>query len=254
MKTILKISRYLLIAIVVVLTLLVGLSVLLQGRITQIFRNEVKRYSATAVDLEKVSFSLLKGFPKATVEFKNIRIESPAKGYISLDSISSETYFLEAENIYASFNIRDIIDKKYSIEKLSVKNGSFMLVKDSLGISSKRLIKEEYRNDSAKISFDLEDIRLENTKFIYLDVDRGFIFDTYFLNAAGKLSLTDARSSLELKSSFNINNLTSKNKALLKQALHGDIKGSVLISRDSINFRQIELVANNQKFNVRGLS
>lgn len=252
MKTILKISRYLIIAIVVGLTLLIGLSVLLQSRITQIFRNEINRYTATGVDVEKVSFSLLKGFPKATVEFKNIRIESPTENNISTDSISINNIFLEAENIYASFNIRNIIDKKYSIEKLTVKNGSFMLVKDSLGLTIKRLIKEEYRNDSSKISFDLEDIRLDNTKFIYLDGDRGFIFDTYILNAAGKLSLSDDITSLELKSNFNINNLTLKNKAILTQGLNGDIEGSLLISQDSVNFRQIQLVANNQKFSIEG--
>ena len=252
MKIILKISRYLLITILLALALLTGLSLIFQGRITQIFRSEVNKYTETDIDVEKVSFSLLKGFPKATVEFKNISIGSPVKYNFSSDSIPVNSNFLKAENIYASFNVRDILKKKYSIERLAVKNGNLLIIKDSLGLTSSRILKEEYKNDSSKISFDLQNIKIENTGFTYINKQNKFILNSYVNNAEGRLSLTDKRTSIEVKSNFDINSISAKEKTVLNPVLNGELEGKLLLSKDSINFNQLDLIINNQTLTING--
>ncbi len=74
MKSILKIVKYLLITLLVIFTLLVIGSLVFQSRITQIFTNEINRHIETTVNVEKIVFSLIRDFPKASVEFRNISI------------------------------------------------------------------------------------------------------------------------------------------------------------------------------------
>ena len=252
MKGLLKILKYLIITIIVILLLLFTASIMFQGRVTQIFSNEANKFIETDIVVEKVGFSLLKGFPKATVEFKNVRIKSPDSDNSWLDNTISENDFLTADLIYASFNVRDILKKKYTIDRISLKNCNVFIFSDSLDISTKRISKNSNKTDSSKVSFDLKNIRLENTGFKYYSTKNRFILDCTVDNASGKLSLDKGTTAIIVKTDYKINYLSSADKNILNPGIAGLIDGGLEISADSIHFRQIDLLIDNQALGVKG--
>ena len=71
MKKFLKISA---IVIAVLIVLLIAIPLLLKGKIADIVKTEANKMLNAKLDFEELDISLLRNFPKATIELKNLSV------------------------------------------------------------------------------------------------------------------------------------------------------------------------------------
>lgn len=133
MTRVLKIFKYLSLTIGLLVVLLITLSFVFQDKVTRFVLNELNKSINTTVSIGKIRLSLLKNFPKASLEFKDVIIGSPKYFIIPNDSVLDERNLLDAKVISASFRPIDLIRKSYNVEKISINGGSIMILSGGQG-------------------------------------------------------------------------------------------------------------------------
>ncbi|MBI3500998.1 MAG: AsmA family protein [Bacteroidetes bacterium] len=141
------------------------------------YENEVKEYmiqqlnkhlkTHVIVDSKNIHLSLLKNFPYASLDFKNVRmLESPVGKKIAVDTLFS------MEEVSLQFNVLDILQKKYVVKKLRAENGKVKLRRAKDGTENWDVWQKSNDTTSAASSesaFNLEKFQFRNIELVYLD-------------------------------------------------------------------------------------
>ncbi|MFI5172710.1 MAG: AsmA-like C-terminal region-containing protein [Chitinophagales bacterium] len=157
--------------ILVALAIFFGALILIAVMIPLLFENQVKglfirelnKNLATEITIkqEDIQLSIFKNFPEASVVFKNVGIRESFE--------RSKKNFLQAEEVSLLFNIRDIINGKYDIKNIIVKNGYCHLIQDKTGNINYKFWKDNEESSSESVSVNLEKVIMEGMDFQYLD-------------------------------------------------------------------------------------
>ncbi|NCP45915.1 MAG: hypothetical protein GW818_05705, partial [Flavobacteriales bacterium] len=123
---------------------------------TNFYEDEVKNFIITKineeiavpVNVEKVTFSVFKKFPYASLEFNNV-ILKPTNSKQDLASIRS---------VFLQFNIIDVINKNFVIKKIAVENGSLTLLVDKLGKDNFHILKSSENKNKNDNVFKLKHV------------------------------------------------------------------------------------------------
>ncbi|MCK6649115.1 MAG: hypothetical protein L6Q66_05635 [Bacteroidia bacterium] len=157
--------KFILFIVIAVITLL-GAGVV----IGYYYQDEVKEYvigelnkqlnTQVIVDGKDIDFTVIKSFPYASINFKNIK---------ALDAIPQEpkdTLF-NAKEISLQFNLIDIFKKEYKIKKLTIDDTELNIRIDKEGNDNFHFWKESNDTSASNFSFELEKIVLTNTHIVY---------------------------------------------------------------------------------------
>ena len=100
--------------------LVLGMFILLfiSGLVTYFYKDEVSLYLveelndhiSAEIDVEKVRFSVLKKFPKASVELENVVAYSPQGYFPKIQQFNTDTLF-SAQRTFVQFNLADLLIK-----------------------------------------------------------------------------------------------------------------------------------------------
>jgi len=133
MKIFLRIIKvFAILTIAVTVTLFTG-AFLLQDKVAGYILKSLNKNLATKFSFESVRLSFIKKFPLASLDLENIVVlSSPGFDRTCFGGINSDT-LLTAETVSLDFNITDIINGIYNIEKIGLKNGSLQLYSDTSG-------------------------------------------------------------------------------------------------------------------------
>lgn len=117
------------------------------------------------ISFESVELTLLKTFPYASLEFKNVK----CKEYLP-EKKPVENLF-EASYLYLQFNIWDLFSGKYSVKKITLRNADFNLYRDKKGQDNWHIWKEseKEKTEKEKFSFSLSAVKLDRVRLIYQD-------------------------------------------------------------------------------------
>ncbi len=193
-----------------------------QDEVKQLMINEVNKHVNTEIRVSDISFSVLRKFPRASVEFKDVLIKVP-EGYDHTEALrtSSDTLFT-AETLFLQFNIRDIFRKHYRVTSINARNGVLFLAVNSREQENFRFWKT---SDSPKEGFnlDLQDVRLNGYRFRFGDHPREIYLDS------------DLRR-LEMKGDFSKSSfrLTGAAQGISNEFSH---KGIIYSTRQEISLR-----------------
>ena len=145
------------------------------GMLTDILKTT---YGLT-LQVENVDVSLLSNWPQASVELKNI-------------SLASDLYpdknepFLKAGSIILSFNLAKLLEKKFIVKSISIKNAEVALIKDSLGNRNFAFKKQEVavqKDSTARdLSFEVNRITIKNTHFRFINRGKKQVIAMRFVN------------------------------------------------------------------------
>lgn len=120
---------------------------------------QVNQYLAVPVDVKEIDFTVWKTFPLASVNFKDVKI------YDALIN-DKKHYFLQAQDLYFSFNVLDIINKKYKVRSFSMENGEIYLRFNENGDGNYKFWKEITSSpNSEPLNVNLKKISGQNIKF-----------------------------------------------------------------------------------------
>lgn len=180
------------VGLILLLAILVPL--LFENQIKKIFISELNKNLATpvVVKTEDIDLQILRHFPEASLAFSHAGIRESFPG--------SDSNFLEAGEISLLFNIRNILHRNYTINKIIISDGICRLVTDKQGNINYKFWKPGSSGSSEELHISLEAVYLKNMQFAYTDFRNGedisllihnakmsgdFSSDTYTLSAKG---------------------------------------------------------------------
>ncbi len=122
------------------------------------------------VYLDEISFSLLKKFPYATLQLKNVTLLS-ATNFERQDFVSHTTdTLLWVDNLYLSLNMLSLFHRDVELTKVSLEKGFLNLVVDKKGRTNYSILKEIKTNEGDQefdFKFLLKQIALKNLSIRY---------------------------------------------------------------------------------------
>lgn len=163
-----KILKYFAITTLTLVVLIVGgafvVGYFYSDKVTSLVILELNKRIDTEVTTDKVSFSVLKKFPNASIEFENITIKSSKNIHKSDFKKTNADTLLRAKSLFLEFNIIDIIKENYTIKKINIENGKINILTDSYGEDNYQLWRNEIAQDNSSLRFELKDLQANNTK------------------------------------------------------------------------------------------
>jgi hypothetical protein len=133
MRLFINIVKWATVTIGAILLALLTLSFLLRNRVADIFLAAVNSTISTKVEIGGYNLSLIKKFPKAAVELRNVTVLS-SHGFdkSQFSTINTDT-LLTARSAFLEFGMIDILRGNYTIQRIALAGGRLNLYSDSSG-------------------------------------------------------------------------------------------------------------------------
>ncbi|TMU51042.1 AsmA-like C-terminal region-containing protein [Flagellimonas algicola] len=219
------------IGLLVLIALVISLPLLLEGKVAEIIKNKVNQNLNATLDFEEANLSLLKSFPNAHVELRNISLINKAP-------FEGDTLFA-SDGIALKMGISELFksaEQPIGIKSLDIEAAQLRIVVDENENANYDIGKEEggeatsseATSDSFTLSMD--SYAITNSEIVYHDLSSGMRLALSEMNHSGSgdlsleqsqlKTLTDALVSFEMDSTKYLNN----NKIYLDALIGIDLK------------------------------
>lgn len=167
-------KRILIIILLLVLTLAgaaIVFTYLYGDKITNRILTELNKQIRTEISVEKVQFSLLKKFPSATIEFKNIRaVHISELSLGDFTATTSDTLFY-LEHLFLEFSPFDLLDNNIHLKQVQALNGQVNMLTDLSGTDGYTFWKSDSTVSNANsFTSSIDDIRVKNVIYTLDDL------------------------------------------------------------------------------------
>ncbi len=198
MQKLKKVLIRLFIAFVLFVGTAIGLAAIFEDDVKQFAVRTINTFIQSEVKVANVEFSFLKKFPSASLEFQDVL------AYGTTEATKNDTLF-QAKSIFLAFDIWEIIQKEYSIKKLSFENGLIHLQIDRYGDENYIIWKTTTDSTaSTDLHFSLNEVTLKNVHFIYENNAKNVLFDSKFSDLALKGEFTATEYELDFNTDFQL--------------------------------------------------
>lgn len=198
------------------------------------------------VDGKDIDFTVLKNFPYASVDFKNVRALE------ALENKKKDTLF-KAGEISFQFNITDILKKKYDVKKIKIDNVDLKIRIDKNGRDNYHIWKTSKDTNSTAFSFGLEKIILTNVRFYYTNHQSDQNADVLIKKCALSGKFSNEKYALETSSDLFVNELTiDKTIYLRKKNVSAELALNVDNTMPSYKIKDGKITIENLLFEVVG--
>ncbi|HBC77391.1 MAG TPA: hypothetical protein DCZ51_02110 [Bacteroidales bacterium] len=170
MKLAAKILKIASIIFVSVLVLLFSLSLIMQNKVAGILLKTLNNNFSTKIETGSYRLSLIRKFPKASIELKNVLVHSsPDFDRAAFGGIKTDT-LLAAKSASIDFRSIDMLRGTYTFTKISVRSGKLNLYTDTSGHYNYDISKNDDKTDGAdNVKLNLNRINLSDIGFVYND-------------------------------------------------------------------------------------
>ncbi len=260
MKKLLKILLYLVIIFISLILVLTVVAKLSENKIADIALEQVSESIDAPIEIENVSFNLLRGFPFATIELNGITLGNPAT-LIGLDSnIFAGSELVNINKIYLSVKSQPLLDSKVEIVKIEIDGAELNYMVGASGATNYDFLMDTTLTDTVETVVDtaatplhltLKELSLKNIKCNYIDstiqvkakvfipelfVKANIRGEAYSGNVKGSMILSDC--SFE-ETNLNLMQLTT-------------ISFDLAYEKDSANIRDLTIITDGAKLNLKG--
>lgn len=247
MKLHLKRLLIFLVSVLVIIPLLALVaSFALEDKIKQQMIVEINKQLTVPVKVSgKITFTLLKHFPNAALQFERVSIENKLK--------VGEKQLAEIQELSILFSLSDILKNKFTIHSVVLRNGIVNIVIDKNGKSNLSILKPILASEKSNTSFQISNILLSNIRVTYSDFQTTFKLNT----RVRKLSLNGNffASSLDLIAKgelFIESGETTQNAIIANKQLNVDILLKINNSWKNISFTNNKLIIEQNPFICSG--
>ena len=210
--------------------------------------NELNKHLKVKVFINPndIDFTIIKTFPKAAIWFKNVTIMG------SWPDIPNDT-LLKAKSIYLLFNAKDIWNKRYVINQISIKNAALKVLVNDVGEANYEIWKPDEKADSKEKSaaFKLNKIVLDDFVFTYKSYQSRLKLASDFKEVTFSGNFTDAAYELNLNAEGFISSLKSNKKNYIKNK-NVSIDMSAAVNNNTYSISKAEVALNKLFFSVNG--
>jgi len=246
-----KIFRVLLFA--VFLSIIAGaiFAILYGDEITKIFVKEINKHLEAKIEVGDMRFSMLKKFPAAALELKNITVYTPTNFTKKEKSRFNNDTVLIAENLFLQFSLTDLFKKNYLIKAIHVKNGHLNIEVSNNNEKNFIIWKTTNDTETSKVKLQLKDVRFTNMEAAYFNRmnHSDFKFFLNRLNLRGELSKDSGR--LEISSDLLIRDLLI-NKTSYLQNMHAVTSFKLQVISGNYDIIKGEISVSDLDFRIAG--
>ncbi len=144
-------------------------------QLTAILVKTVNNQLSVKLEFETARLHLLKRFPGASVEFNNVIINSSPR-FATEQFQSIETgILLKADRASFEFSLKDLLNKNYTIESISLNRGLLQLLTDSAGGVNYEIRSRTIQSNNDNI-INLEKVNIRDLSVNYINKATGLIF------------------------------------------------------------------------------
>ena len=148
----------------------IGIAHVYQDEIEQLAIQNINEQLLTPIEVEDIEFSLIKKFPYASLELKNL---------MSLDAFQKDT-LVHAEKLFLKLNTLDLYKKNYTLQQLELHNGFARISFNKNGFPNYQ-IWHSVRDSSKNQTIDLNHVSLKNIHIQYSDIKSNLHISTLAL-------------------------------------------------------------------------
>ena len=220
------------------------------------YQNEVKDYvikeinkqlnTEIIVDGKDIDFTVIKNFPSASLNFKNVKVLEAIK------TKNKDTLF-NAGEISLQFNIVDVFYKKYHVKKIEISDARLKIKIDKNGNDNYHFWKPSVDTANVAFSFALEDIALHQIQFTFKNERTRQLVDATISKSKLSGNFSDKQYSLNTISDLYVNTLKVDSVTYLKKKnIHSEVELTVDTELPSYKIKNGKLKLENLLFEIGG--
>lgn len=139
----------------------------MQNRVAAYVIRSLNKNIATKFEFGSVRLSFLRKFPKASLDLKNVLVHSsPGFNKTAFATINTDT-LLAARSVLIEFDITDIINGIYNIERIGINEGRLNLFTDPSGLVNYEIISDSSKNTNVNFRLNLDRIVISDLYSTY---------------------------------------------------------------------------------------
>ncbi|ABG57500.1 conserved hypothetical protein; possible membrane protein [Cytophaga hutchinsonii ATCC 33406] len=121
---------------------------------------QINKRLNTKVDVsKKIDISILEKFPELSIGFHDVKCYEPGAG--------KPVIFASVKNLFITFDIKDVWNGNYIIDKVFLEDGHIHLRTDENGVHNFMILKKDTSTAKSNSDFSISFIQLKNIDFIY---------------------------------------------------------------------------------------
>ncbi len=241
-----KVLIWLLVIVVLLLGSAVGLVFVYEDEVKQAVIEELNKSlkSEVKIDPKKIDLTFIKSFPKCAIDFKQVLIME------AIDKQERDTLIF-ADQILLMFNLKDIWDKNYTINKIDISKATCNLQVDKKGKPNYIFWKTPEKTSTDKVNFKLEQIVLNEIDLSYKNIQKKIKVKVYFTNSDFSGNFGNETFTLETKGKAQLDVLTiNKNNLIKNKKIRYDL--GFQIQNNNYTIEKAEVALNEMYFALNG--
>jgi hypothetical protein len=202
-----------------------------------------------AVQLEGSHVSAFAQFPYISIDLENLEIFEGKE-------LKRKNRLLHLSDVYVGFNVMSLIRGTNQIKSIKLKNGKITLVQHhdgSFNITNALQTTKTTEKVQQDLHLDLKSIRLDHIDITKLNEATNQLVDTYITDAKAAFTTSNKRTSIDLKSRFELSIIHNKDTSFIKRKhfyINTELQLNHLKKKLAILPTEIEL--ENATFGFRG--
>ena len=240
MKLLPKVLKIAAILIVTLFAVLFSVSLIMQNKVAGIILKSLNKNFSTKIETESYRLSLVKKFPKATVELKNVFVHSsPDFDRSFFAGINTDT-LLAARSAFIYFKLIDLLKGDYTFTSITVKSGNLNLFTDTAGRDNYDVSPESSNKSVSRTSLNLNRINLSDIMVVYNDRNADLTIKSMFRNSRIKSRISGNNIDFESNSAI-IFEYFQLGNFIIKQRIPADVEAGLSQNEKGIFFRKSTL-------------
>ena len=212
---------------------LLVLSYRYRDRLALLVMQKINENIKTRVEVKQVRFTVLRKFPQASLELRDVLVLSPAAYVHDSIALYNDT-LLYARKLYLQFNLFDLLNKRYVISTVHLDKASLHLYVNQQGENNFNVVKESKAPSEGPLRIDLKNVKITRTHVLFYNQYKKLLVSVNSHNSLIKLNLNNEKLSLTLKSDIGLDSIQAGDLTLLagtEALINGKIQSSEGIHR-----------------------
>ncbi len=247
MKNFLKIFKFILSVSISIILILYIFSLVFEKNISGIFIRELNKKLVTSVNTGKVNFSLLKRFPRASIDINDVIIKSPRPESDDVVPIYPDTLLYSGKTVL-TLRIAELLRKNFVIDRIDIENGLINVCKSPSGKYNTGILKEPSGSDTSSMSLNINNVNINNSNFTYSSPGNEFIIGGRFKNSSYRFIINENYVDLRSKAEIILTNLGTSSAYQLDGSHDIEVNTAMQISKDRVLIGDAEIDIDGMKF------
>jgi hypothetical protein len=178
MKFIKSLLLGLLLGFVFLIILAISITFIYEKEVTQYIIEELNESIDVKIDVKDTKFSLLRKFPNASIELKDVTAFSPSSFENKILNYKTDTLF-SSRRLFLEFNIFDLLTKTYNIKNIHFDQGIIRIFINEYGNENYRFWDSSEGDSSESFKLELSKVKITQTHVLYCNAQQQLVFATF---------------------------------------------------------------------------